>query len=52
MIMAGISSGILFAGWFNPFGVSMFVIAGITICVASALGIRDWLAWRSIPRKL
>ena len=52
MIMAGISGGILFAGWFNPFGVSMFVVAGITICLASALGIRDWLSWRSIPREV
>jgi len=30
----------------------MFVIAGITICVASALGIRDWLSWRSIPKEV
>jgi len=30
----------------------MFVIAGITICIASALGIRDWLAWRSIPKEV
>jgi hypothetical protein len=30
----------------------MFVIAGITICLASALGIRDWLAWRSIPKEV
>jgi len=52
MIMAGISGGILFAGWFNPFPVSMFVIAGITICIASALGIRDWLSWRSIPKEV
>jgi len=52
MLMAGISGGILFAGWFNPFAVSMFVVAGITICIASALGIRDWLAWRSIPKEV
>jgi len=52
MIMAGISGGILFAGWFNPLGVSMFMVAGITICIASALGIRDWLAWRSIPKEV
>ena len=52
LMMAGVSGGILFAGWFNPFGVLMFVIAGITICIASALGIRDWLAWRSIPREV
>ncbi len=52
MIMAGISGGVLFAGWFNPFGVLMFVIAGITICIASALGIRDCLPGDRSPRKL
>jgi hypothetical protein len=52
MIMAGISGGILFAGWFNPFAVFIFMIAGISICIASALGIRDWLAWRSIPKEV
>ncbi|MFM8424219.1 MAG: hypothetical protein ACKOBL_03505, partial [Chloroflexota bacterium] len=52
MIMAGISGGILVAGWFQPFVVSIFVVAGLTICVASAFGIRDWLAWRSIPREV
>jgi hypothetical protein len=52
MIVAGISGGVLFAGWFNPFAVSMFVVAGVSISIASALGIRDWLAWRSIPKEV
>ncbi len=52
MILAGISGGFLFVGWFNPFAVTMFVIAGASICLASALGIRDWLAWRSIPKEV
>jgi len=52
MIMAGISSGILFAGWFNPFVVLLFVIAGISICLVSAWGMRNWLEWRSIPKEV
>lgn len=44
MLMAGISGGILFAGWFNPLPGLMFVIVVVAICMASALGIRDWLA--------
>ncbi|MBX3038597.1 MAG: type IV secretion system DNA-binding domain-containing protein [Anaerolineales bacterium] len=52
MIMAGISTGILFAGWFNSFVVLLFVIAGISICLASAWGIRNWLEWRSIPKEV
>jgi hypothetical protein len=52
MLMAGISGGILFAGWFNPLPVLMFVIAGVTICMGSAFGIRDWLSWRSIPKEV
>lgn len=52
MLVAGISGGILLAGWFNPFAVSMFVIAGFILCIAAALGIRDWLAWRSIPKEV
>jgi len=28
------------------------VIAGIAICLASALGIRNWLEWRSIPKEV
>ena len=38
MIMAGISGGILFAGWFNPLPVLLFVIAGIAICHCLCLG--------------
>ena len=50
--MAGISGGILFAGWFNPLPVSLIVIAGCAICIASAWGIRNWLEWRSIPKEI
>ena len=52
ILTAGISGGILFAGWFNPLPVSLIVIAGCAICLTSAWGIRNWLAWRSIPKEV
>lgn len=52
MLTAGISGGILFAGWFNPLPVLLFVIAGVAISLASAWGIRNWLEWRSIPKEV
>jgi len=52
IITAGISGGILFAGWFNPLPVSLIVIAGCAISIASAWGIRSWLEWRSIPKEI
>ncbi len=52
IITAGISGGILFAGWFNPLPVSLIIIAGCAISIASAWGIRSWLEWRSIPKEV
>jgi hypothetical protein len=52
IITAGISGGILFTGWFNPLPVSLIVIAGCAISIASAWGIRSWLEWRSIPKEV
>jgi len=52
IITAGISGGILFAGWFNPLPVSLIVIAGCAISITSAWGIRSWLEWRSIPKEI
>ncbi len=52
ILTAGISGGILFANWFNPLPVLLIVIAGCAICIASALGIRNWLEWRSIPKEV
>ncbi len=52
IIMAGISGGILFAGWFNPLPVSLILFAGCAISIASAWGIRNWLEWRSIPKEI
>ncbi|MBI5353990.1 MAG: type IV secretory system conjugative DNA transfer family protein [Chloroflexi bacterium] len=52
IITAGISGGILFAGWFNPLPVSLIVIAGCVISISSAWGIRSWLEWRSIPKEI
>ncbi len=52
MLMAGIGGGSLFVGWFNPFAVALIAIAGMLLCIACALGVRDWLAWRSIPKEV
>ena len=52
IITAGISGGILFAGWFNPLPISLIVIAGCAISISSAWGIRSWLEWRSIPKEI
>jgi hypothetical protein len=52
IIMAGISGGIWSAGWFNPLPEILVVIAGAALCIASALGVRNWLEWRSIPKEI
>ena len=52
IITAGISGGILFAGWFNPLPISLIVVAGCAISISSAWGIRSWLEWRSIPKEI
>jgi len=50
LIIAGISGGIWSAGWSASLLGILGVLAGGLICVASALGIRNWLLWRSIPK--
>ncbi len=52
MVMAGISGGIWATGWFNPLPEILIVIAGVTLCIAASLGIRNWLEWRSIPKEV
>ena len=52
LLMAGISGGIWSAGWFNPLPEILIMILGCAICIASALGMRKWLEWRSIPREI
>lgn len=52
IIMAGLSAGIWSAGWFNPLPEILAVIAGAALCIGSAFGVRDWLAWRSIPKEI
>ncbi len=52
VIMAGISAGIWSAGWFNVLPISLIIIAGCAISIASAWGIRNWLEWRSIPKEI
>ncbi|NJC98418.1 MAG: type IV secretory system conjugative DNA transfer family protein [Anaerolineae bacterium] len=50
MAVAGISGGLWSAGWVRSILGIFGVLVGGVISVVSALGIRDWLAWRSIPR--
>ena len=52
LLMAGISGGIWSAGWFNPLPEILIVVMGCAICIASALGMRKWLEWRSIPKEI
>ena len=52
ILIAGLSGGLWSAGWLSPiFGV-IGLIAGATLFIASAFGLRDWLDWRSIPKEI
>ena len=52
LVIAGISGGLWSAGWISPLLGILGVLAGGMITIASTLGIRDWLAWRSIPKEV
>lgn len=51
LLLAGISAGVSSAGWSSWMTGLLGMLAGSAICLASASGVRDWLAWRSIPRE-
>ncbi len=52
LLIAGVSGGIWSAGWVPPFVGLLGVLAGGSLCIASARGIRSWLEWRSIPKEI
>ena len=52
LFIAGVSGGIWSAGWLSPFIGVLGVLAGGSLCIASAQGIRSWLEWRSIPKEI
>lgn len=51
LLLAGISGGVWSAGWSSGLVGILGILAGCTICLVSAWGVRDWLGWRSIPRQ-
>jgi hypothetical protein len=52
LFIAGVSGGIWSAGWLSPIVGILGVVAGGSLCIASARGIRSWLEWRSIPKEI
>ncbi|MFZ5903212.1 MAG: type IV secretory system conjugative DNA transfer family protein [Chloroflexota bacterium] len=52
ILIAGLSGGLWSAGWLPPLLGMIGLIAGGMLFVASALGLRDWLDWRSIPKEI
>ncbi|NPV86287.1 MAG: TraM recognition domain-containing protein [Anaerolineae bacterium] len=47
---AGISGGLLGAGWIPVPGGILGIIGGAVVMLASFLGILDWMQWRSTPK--
>jgi len=52
LLIGGIGGGLWSAGWINPLIATIGVLAGGMITITSALGIRDWLLWRSVPKEV
>src|ERR1700690_3075003 len=50
LLVAGVSGGIWSLGWLPPLLGMLGVLSGGLVCLASAWGVADWLAWRSIPQ--
>lgn len=51
MMIASISAGLLAVGWF-PFLDLIGIVAGGILVAVAGLGMKDWLAWRSIPKSV
>lgn len=52
VLMAGIFAGLSNAHWIS-LGVGIVgILAGGTLTVVSALGVLDWMQWRSIPKQI
>ncbi|MBU0511497.1 MAG: hypothetical protein KJ638_07335, partial [Chloroflexi bacterium] len=52
MGIAGISAGGYGAGWFPPAGALVGTLGGSILFVASAMGIMQWMRWRSVPKEV
>ncbi len=50
--IAGLSGGAWSAGWVSVIAGILGLLAGGSVCVASAWQIRKWLSWRSIPKEV
>ena len=52
ILVAGISAGLANAHWINMVIGIVGVLAGAILTIASALGVLDWMSWRSIPKQI
>ncbi len=52
IFLAGASGGLGAAGWLMPGFAVLGLLSGIVLFVGAVLGMRDWLAWRSIPAEV
>jgi hypothetical protein len=52
LLVAGMSGGLWSLGWFSPLIGMLGVLSGGLVCLTSAWGVADWLAWRSIPQEV
>jgi len=50
LLVAGVSVGAWNAGWLSSLAGLLGLLAGGLVMLASALGMADWMAWRSIPK--
>ncbi len=52
IFLAGACGGLGAAGWLMPGFAMLGLLSGIVLFMGTALGVRDWLAWRSIPAEV
>jgi len=50
--IAALSGGSIGAGWVSPALGASGVLGGGVVALAAALGVLDWMQWRSIPKEL
>ncbi|HSG41881.1 MAG TPA: TraM recognition domain-containing protein [Anaerolineales bacterium] len=52
ILTAGIFAGLTNAHWVNLIMGMVGILAGCILTVVSALGVLDWMGWRSIPKQI
>ena len=52
LMIAAVSGGFFAVGWLSPIMGLIGVIAGGILVVVAALGMQDWMQWRSIPKSV